>query len=484
MSEKAKSIVRGEKKIGRVYYLKASRGLFPLSVLRKAERRSSKQLKEEARFLSEKGLKPLPFDVNGLLALQENCSYFDSCVRQIAKDVVGQGWTLVESSEEANEKEVEEQKKKAREFLEDPNEEQEEAIEDIIEKCIIDWGVVGWFAIEVSRDPASKEVNGLWHIPAHTIRVHKSKELFCQVRNNKYRWFKQIGLEKNFDADTGNEVSAKAHNLANEIIFFKNYYPRSSYYGAPNILGAVGAARGLISVRDYNLSFFDNYGVPAALVTLEGDWEENSMKYINDFLDVEIKGSSNAHKTLVLELPSGGSLTWKPLSIEVKEGSFNLYYKQSRDEVLSSYKMPPYRIGISETGSLGGSTAKESTAIYINSTIAPLQKAVNRILTKSIVHNGLNCEHINFQFNKIDTRDLDSEVKRWQTLFSLGAINANYIRDKLNLEKVDHGDDYYIAATYLPISEESITRREASIEELNMRVNEIIEEYKKSKKGE
>jgi len=54
----------------------------------------------------------------------------------------------------------------------------------------------------------------------------------------------------------------------------------------------------------------------------------------------------------------------------------------------------------------------------------------------------------------------------------------------LNLEKVDHGDDYYIAATYLPISEESITRREASIEELNMRVNEIIEEYKKSKKGE
>jgi len=133
---------------------------------------------------------------------------------------------------------------------------------------------------------------------------------------------------------------------------------------------------------------------------------------------------------------------------------------------------------------LGGSTAKESTNIYINSTIAPLQKAVNRILTKSIVHNGLNCEHINFQFNKIDTRDLDAEVKRWQTLFSLGAINANYIRDKLNLEKVDHGDDYYIAATYLPVGEESITRREASIEELNTKVNEIIEEYKKSKKGE
>jgi len=146
--------------------------------------------------------------------------------------------------------------------------------------------------------------------------------------------------------------------------------------------------------------------------------------------------------------------------------------------------MPPYRIGISETGSLGGSTARESTVIYINSIIAPLQNAVNRILTKSILHKGLNCELVNFQFNKIDTRDLDAEVKRWQTLFGLGAINVNYIRDKLNLEKVDHGDDYYIAATYLPIGEESIARGEASIEELNMKVNEIIEEYKKSKKGE
>jgi len=485
MSEKAKSSTRGKAKLGKVHYIKTNRGLFPFSILQKAEKRTSKQLKEEQRFLSDKGLKPLPFNVNGLLILQENCSYFDSCVRQIGKDVVGPGWMLTEAREEVNAREIEEQKKKTSEFLEDPNDEEEEAIEDIIEKCIVDWGVTGWFTIEVSRDPVTKEVNGLWHIPAHTIRIHQNKKLFCQIRENKYRWFKKIGIEENYDADTGEPVSSKTDkNLANEIIYYRNYYPKSSYYGAPNVLGSIGAVRGIISIRDYNLSFFDNYGVPAAIVTLEGDWEENSMKYINNFLDVEIKGSNNAHKTLVLELPTGGTLTWKPLSVDVKEGSFTIYYKQSRDEILSAYKMPPYRIGIAESGSLGGSTAKEMTPIYINSTIAPLQKAVNRILTKSIIHNGLNCEDINFQFNKIDTRDLDAEVKRWQTLFSVGAINVNFIRDKLNLEKVDHGDDYYIASNYLPVGEESITRREATIEELHAKVNEIIDEYKKSKKGE
>jgi len=447
MTTKEKSTTHGEiKKRGKVHYIKTSKGLFPVSVLRKVENRvKSKQFKEERKYITDKGLVPVPFNVNGLLALQENCSYFDSCVKQIAKDVVGQGWSIVEKQQEdISEAAIEEQKKKVKEFLEDPNNE-EEAIEDIIERCIIDW---------------------------------------CQVRNAQYRWFKRINYEKNINADTGVEVSGRSENVANEIIYFKNYYTRSSYYGAPNVLGAIGAVRGLIGIRDYNVSFFENYGIPAALVTLEGDWEEDSAKYINNFLDVQIKGSDNAHKTLVLELPTGGTLTWKPLSVEVKEGSFTLYYKQARDEILSAYKMPPYRIGISETGSLGGSTARESTVIYINSIIAPLQNAVNRILTKSILHKGLNCELVNFQFNKIDTRDLDAEVKRWQTLFSLGAINVNYIRDKLNLEKVDHGDDYYIAATYLPIGEESIAREEASIEELNMKVNEIIEEYKKSKKGE
>ncbi|GAH97641.1 unnamed protein product, partial [marine sediment metagenome] len=85
--------------------------------------------------------------------------------------------------------------------------------------------------------------------------------------------------------------------LANELIFYKNYYPQSEYYGAPNILPSIGAVMGLIGVRDYNLAFFENYGIPAALIILKGRWSKDTAKQISDFIDVELKGSEQAHKT-------------------------------------------------------------------------------------------------------------------------------------------------------------------------------------------
>jgi len=138
------------------------------------------------------------------------------------------------------------------------------------------------------------------------------------------------------------------------------------------------------------------------------------MKYINDFLDVEIKGSSNAHKTLVLELPTGGSLTWKPLSVDVKEGSFNLYYKQSRDEVLSSYKMPPYRIGISETGPVSKDTEvltkdgwKAIPKIKKGDAVATLNLMTDRIEFQEVeqLYKGYFERMVNFR-NKDGTLDV------------------------------------------------------------------------------
>lgn len=438
------------KKKGKVHFIKTDRGLFPIAALRKAEltHGESQQLKQERKWLTEKGLIPLPYNVKGLLTLQENCTYFDACARQIAQDVVGQGWNIVSAKPE--EKVDEKEKEEAERFLLDPNED-DESIEEIIQRCVIDWGTIGWWGIEVSRAGDNK-INGLWHMPSYTIRAHRDETKYCQVRGQKKKWFKRFGHEKDVNEETGQELKGRSKHPANELIFGRRYTAGDeyAYYGSPPILPAVGAVRGLIGVRDYNLAFFENYGIPAALVTIEGDWEENSVKDITDFLDVEIKGSENAHKTLVLELPEGGSMVWKPLSVEVKEGSFNLYYKDMRNECLSAYKMPPYRIGIAETGSLGGSTAKESTRIYIDSVIDPLKKDFAQIITRKILSKGLGLERIAFEFEALDIRDLAEEAKVWEFLFSTGSVNINWIREQKGLPPVDHGDEYFISSNYLP----------------------------------
>jgi len=446
--------------------------------VKKAKDVKSKQISEK-NYLADKGLIPLPFEVSSLLKLQGNCSYFDACVKQIAKDVIGQGWTIQAIDEK---KENEAEKQKIEDFIAGSGGDRDETFADTLERSIIDWGVIGWWGWEISKGD-NDEINGIWHVPAQTLRVHESHDKYCQLRDNKRAWFKRFGLEEDINIKDGEPMAdSGSDDQANEMIYYRNYYTGSDYYGAPNILPSVGSVLGLIAVRDYNLSFFENYGVPAAIVYLTGKWSKDSAKQISDFLDVEIKRTENAHKTIVMHSPEGGSMEWIPLDMKQskKDGSFEWYTKNSSMEVLIAYKMPPYRIGIPEKGSLGGSIAPESTKIYISSVVNPLENVVNHLVTKKIIQDGLDCKGCKFVLNGVDLRDKDAEIKRQQMLFSMGAVTSNQIREQQGKEGYGpDGDQYHVASNYVPIGEEGVEKREgamiAELEGLKAKFDEVLE---------
>jgi PBSX family phage portal protein len=476
------SLSDDKQELGEVF-IATDRGLFPFSILKQAEAKpgnKSRQIKEE-HWAAEHGLIPHPFVVAEFLAMQDSCGYFDACVRQIASDVIGQGWKLIPVKEgEEDDKE----KAAITEFLLDPNTDKDEDIADIVEKVVIDWGVIGWWALEVSRDEAGK-VDGIWHIPAHTIRVHKSQQKYCQTRDRRKVWFKKFGSEENISEATGDPVKTK-RLFADEMIFGKRYYPQSDYYGVPAILPSVASVFGLMGIRDYNLAFFENYGIPQALVILKGRWKPESAKKITNFIDVEIRGGVNAHKTLVMKPPKDGEVEWKPLVTKVDEAGFQIYIKILQQDVLSSYKMPPYRIGIAVMGALGGSTAEEMTKIYGNSIVAPLKKTSGNTVTKKIIRQGLGYNKYRFEWNPLDTRDLDALTKRLQTLVSIGAMTPSMAAVEVGKPSYEAGNQYFVAANYVPIGEESLEKREgimtAELERLKGMVEEAL--TKKEDKNE
>ena len=460
-------------------YVATDKGLFPFDVLKQAQKKKiaskSVQLKEE-HWAADHGLVPRPFAVEEFLAMQDNCGYFDACVRQIASDVIGQGWKLIPVKEG---QEDEKEKDAITEFLLDPNGDSDEDIADITEKVVIDWGVIGWWALEVERDSGGTVI-GVWHTPAHTIRVHKTKLKYCQARNSKKMWFKKFGSDEKLSSSTGETVK-RSVKYAHEMIFGKRYYPPSDYYGVPAILPSVASVFGLMGIRDYNLSFFENYGVPQALVILKGRWKAASAKKITDFIDVEIRGSGNAHKTLVLKPPRDGEVTWIPLVSKVDEAGFKIYIKILQQDVLSSYKMPPYRIGIAEVGSLGGGVAEEMTKIYGNSIVAPLKKTTANAITKKIIRQGLGCKLYRFEWLPLDTRDMDALVKRLQTLVSIGAMTPSMAAVEVGRPAYEAGNQYFVAANYVPIGEESLDKREGIMTAELERIKGMVEEATKQK---
>src|SRR5690606_4544021 len=93
------------------------------------------------------------------------------------------------------------------------------------------------------------------------------------------------------------------------------------------------------------------------------------------------------------------------LAVDVKEASFRLFRQDNRDEILAAHGVPPYRAGIAETGSLGGSTAVESTEIYKMSVIEPRQSILENLFNRYILRSAFDVTDWRWKLAEIDTRD-------------------------------------------------------------------------------
>lgn len=398
---------------------------------------------------SGKGLVQPPYAPRVLLQLLDINTYHSRACKTKARDTAGLGWSLTPLNEKANENEI----KELEEFLKSlPT-----PLTIMLNKLCMDMEAIGYGALELVRKNAKhgEKPVMLNHIPSHTIRIHKDNKRFMQQRGNKKAWFKTVELEHDVNFKTGQitDINAVAENdRATEVLWLTNYVPGNDSYGITDVIPAIGAIHGDISRRDYNIAFFDNFGVPAYAVFITGNFDPGEEDEEGKTeLEKSIEGhfaelSGKPHSTLILSVPTRDGqgevkIDFKALSVETKEASFRLYRQDNRDEVLAAHGTPPYRLGIAETGSLGGSTAKESTEIYKRSVIDPRQDVIEDMFNRYIlpafgVHN-----HV-FELDEIDLQDEKHDMEMVEKMFKMAAMTPNqiiaYFGERFGVEQVDH----------------------------------------------
>lgn len=425
-------------------FIQTTKGIYAYELLVKAKKESTKQLKQTQTFMNQMGLVTPPFSPATFLVLLESNPVFARCVRQIAIDVAGLGWSLqLQEGKKDNTAEFD----RMQFFLAHPN--PDSSFRAILKELLIDFGSIGWFGLEVirSKDNGIAEV---YHVPAYTLNVHEDKNKYCQIRNNKKVWFKRFGYEEDISAKDGKKITGDG-DKANELIFHKNYYPRNDYYGVPDVLPAIGDVIGAINQRDYNLAFFQNFGMPSAIVILEGDWDPGAQEVIKNFVKHEVVGTANAHKTLVVSQPEGVTFTYKPLTSELpKDASFKLYEQERRNNIMIAYSMPPERIGVRVVGKMGGNVAEEATKIYIEGVVEPLQQDMEEIINEKL----LQSEIYRFKFNDIDIRNYGDEIEQHASMLEHGIETPNEARHDLGKGKpYEDGDKFYVGSALVTVGE-------------------------------
>ena len=448
-----------EKKKGQAF-IQTTKGIYAYDLLAKAKQESSKQLKQAQKFLNEQGLVNPPFPPTCFLVYLESNPIFARCVKQIAIDVAGLGWSLqLKEGKKDNTAELE----RINAFLAKPN--PASSFRAILKELLIDFGSIGWFSLEVIRSNDSG-IAEIYHVPAYTLKVHQDQNKYCQIRNNKKMWFKRFGYEKNIAAKDGKETpqsASSSDDKANELIFHKNYYPCSDHYGAPDVLPAIGDVIGAISQRDYNLAFFQNFGMPSAIIILKGDWDPEAQSAVQNFIKNSHTGARNAHRTLIVTQPEGVEFIYKPLTAEIpKDASFKLYEQERRNNIMIAYSMPPERIGVRLVGKLGGNVAEEATKIYIEGVVEPLQQDMEEMINEKL----LQSETYQFKFNDIDIRNYGAEIEQHVSMVGAGIEMPNEARRDLGKgEPYKEGDKFYVGTSLVVVGEpdEPLSKEEKEI---------------------
>jgi len=379
------------------------------------------------------GLAEPHYKLEQLAGLMEVNTFHARCIKTKANDVAGVGWELAPKVDNPDEA----QKKTAEDILGS----QWLSLTDTLVRMIVDYEAIGNGYLEIGReggDPNGR-VLMISHIPGHTVRVHKDENKYCQVRGMRRAWFKAFGYEMDVDVGSGEEHplgSLPLDQRANEILAFRSYTARSDYYGVPDVLPALGSILGNQAAEEYNIKFFSNFGVPSYAVYISGDYElgepdENGEYEIVKMVREYFEGlSKKPHSTLVFGIPSRGGgqvqVEIKPLAVDIKDASFKLYRKDNRDEVFSAHGVPPYRAGVAETGSLGGSTAQMSDRIYFESIITPRQRMIEDVFNHYILPTW-GVTDWSFSLNRIFEEEWADDQATAQFLFSSGAMTPNQL---------------------------------------------------------
>lgn len=182
---------------------------------------------------------------------------------------------------------------------------------------------------------------------------------FVQVVGTKKIYFKEFGDPRCVDKRSGeiaDPTKLPKKYWANEVYHWKLYTSRRTPYGLPRYTGNIIAIRGSRSADETNILTQQNNHVPSmAILVSGGQLTEGSVNRIKDFVDTQIKSSSNYSKFLLIEGqsshdglsgPGNVKLEIQPLTnAQHSDQLWQDYDKNNSDKIRRSFRIPPILLG-------------------------------------------------------------------------------------------------------------------------------------------
>lgn len=115
--------------------------------------------------------------------------------------------------------------------------------------------------------------------------------------------------------------------------------------------------------------------------------------------------------------------------------------RQLRDEIIACFGTPPAKLGIIESGNLGGGTGEQQDKTFRVNTVIPIASLILEKFNFHLLNQGFGITDWHLEFAEIDYRDSKVVEEIREMRLRNGAYTLNRYRDEIGEPPVEGGDD-------------------------------------------
>lgn len=432
-----------------------------VSVIRKfvPDYPASHQIKDPFEGLYSQGiaLEP-PLPPERLLNLTEENTLHSGCLMAKAYDACGRGWDFEPVEGQKGDKalmesEMPDKFRKGMELMTP-----DLTFGELLYQAAWEQQAIGWAVWEVVRmaeawaPRAYAPIGAIYPIPSFTMRATIDPRRWVQIRAGRIRFFKKFGAKCEVDAETGQVYNwqdskqmaaiTDPERLASEVIIFKEYSPRSLWYGIPKWISAVPTIAELTAIREFNVSWFASGGQTDYIIHFKGESLEVAEAMKDGVLEQMRENQGRGHTNLIVAGSAETEMNVEKLGELLREGHFRFRRSDLAKEVLIAHNVPPYRIGWAETGAgsgLAGNPATEMLGAYKYGAIEPIQTIIEDRLRATLFDPdmGINTGMFRLRLKDLELDDMTQELERVTKLVDSAIMTPNQAREELGLDPVE-----------------------------------------------
>lgn len=309
-----------------------------------------------------------PYPINQLRLVVENSSILQQAIAAYTNNIVGYGIVpeyIDESTEDSGQSAEWDTAEEVLDWLSI-----DQPLEGLFKEVLDDREVTGNAFLEIIRDDAGNVIQ-LERVkpelvqlskpeaePVLTKVVHKGKEKMVWKKFRKFKvdkyLFKEFGDPRGIDFMTGTDTD-DPRRQARELLHLKI---GNDHWGVPRWIGNLVALLGARKAEELNYRYFtQGRHTPMAVLIKNGQLSEGAETALSSYVG-EIGSEAMQHKMLVLEAEkvTDGIDDKDKVDIEIKsladmlqtDALFLEYDDKVREKVLSSFRLPPVYVGLSQ----------------------------------------------------------------------------------------------------------------------------------------